>query len=136
MIERTGGCHCGAVRFRALGEPLGVSHCHCLDCRRTSGAPFVTWVTYRARDVIFAAGHPRRYASSAKAERAFCADCGTPFLWQAKAKPEEMDVTAASFDDPEDFHPRDHIWTERQLPWIKFADGLPRYRRFRNESPL
>ena len=47
-----------------------------------------------------------------------------------------MDLTAASFDRPEDFRPAEHIWTERQLPWIALADGLPRYRHGRNESPL
>lgn len=136
MIERTGGCHCGKVRFKAAGAPLIVSHCHCLDCRRVSGAPFVTWATYKARDVTFTSGQPRRYASSTQAERAFCPDCGTQFIWQGKVKPDEIDLTAASFDAPEDFRPQDHIWVERQLPWIKFGDGLPRYHRYRNEPPL
>jgi hypothetical protein len=136
MIERTGGCHCGAVRFKAVGEPMAVNHCHCLDCQRVSGAPFVTWATFRTSDVTFTAGGPRRYASSAKVERAFCAHCGSPFMWQGKTKPENTDLTVASFDSPGEFRPADHIWTERQQPWIKLADGLPRYRRFRGETPV
>jgi len=33
----TGGCLCGAVRYRCDGEPMMAGHCHCEDCRRTSG---------------------------------------------------------------------------------------------------
>ena len=33
----TGGCHCGAVRFRVTG-PIGkILVCHCSDCRRMAG---------------------------------------------------------------------------------------------------
>ncbi len=40
----TGGCMCGAVRYEAIGELLGVGHCHCASCRRHTGAPVVTFV--------------------------------------------------------------------------------------------
>ncbi len=34
--ELTGGCLCGAVRFRGMAAG-GTSHCHCEQCRRWSG---------------------------------------------------------------------------------------------------
>ena len=34
-----GGCMCGAVRYEASGERFSVTHCHCLSCRRHTGAP-------------------------------------------------------------------------------------------------
>ena len=39
----TGGCFCGAIRYEARGTPFHESNCHCSICRRTTGAPFVTW---------------------------------------------------------------------------------------------
>lgn len=42
-----------------------------------------------------------------------------------------VDVTLASLDTPQRVAPAFHIWTERQLPWLHFADGLPRHQRSR-----
>src|SRR5262249_18704185 len=42
----TGGCSCGAVRYSAAGAPKWASHCHCRDCRRAAGAPYVTYAGF------------------------------------------------------------------------------------------
>ena len=47
-MEWTGGCLCGAVRYRASADPLRVVSCHCGMCRRTSGAAFLTFVHFPA----------------------------------------------------------------------------------------
>jgi ADP-ribosyl-[dinitrogen reductase] hydrolase len=36
-----GSCHCGAVSYEVTGlDSLG--HCHCITCRKTHSAAFVT----------------------------------------------------------------------------------------------
>src|ERR1700761_2684577 len=37
----TGGCACGAVRYRLASEPMFVNCCHCTWCQRESGGAFV-----------------------------------------------------------------------------------------------
>ena len=49
LIE--GGCLCGGVRYRLTAEPERLCDCHCIDCRRASAAPFVTWGTVRKNDL-------------------------------------------------------------------------------------
>jgi hypothetical protein len=39
----SGGCLCGAVRFRVELPTLFCAHCHCSMCRRNHGAAYVTW---------------------------------------------------------------------------------------------
>ena len=39
MIEQTGGCLCGDVRFKLNGAPYEIDYCHCHSCRKHTG-PF------------------------------------------------------------------------------------------------
>jgi hypothetical protein len=37
MTDRTGGCACGAIRFKITAPLMGVGVCHCTDCQKASG---------------------------------------------------------------------------------------------------
>jgi hypothetical protein len=123
----TGGCLCGSIRYRATGNPMTPSHCHCELCRRSSGAAFVSWASFATRDFSFMQGAPARFDSSPKAFRQFCSACGTQLTFRYHATPDSIDITLASLDDPAAIRPADHIWTRRQIAWIELADGLPRF---------
>jgi hypothetical protein len=129
-----GGCHCGKVRYEARGRTFNPTICHCADCRRVAGAPCVAWFSVERDGFRVVAGEMRLYASSAPAERGFCADCGTSLTFQAHDLPGEIDVTTASLDEPGRVPPADHTRTARRLPWMRFADGLPAYPRTREEG--
>jgi hypothetical protein len=127
-MRREGGCFCGAVRYRTEGESFQVTHCHCLHCRRTSGAAFVTWAEFPADTFSWKKGAPGTFSSRPGALRTFCTACGTPLTFvAAEDTPPTVDVTVCSFDDPSPFSPESHIWCDRQLPWIHLDDGLPRH---------
>ena len=126
-----GGCFCGAVRYRIEGAPIRATHCHCTMCRRTSGAPFVTWAVVESSNFAFTRGEPAHLVSSAKAARKFCPSCGTPLLWQPSSDASILAVTACSLDEPLAVTPQDHIWTQSQLSWVRLDDGLPRHERWR-----
>lgn len=130
----TGGCLCGRIRYRAQGVPTNQTHCHCETCRRASGAAFVSWASFPSSGFTFTKGVPARYDSSEIAFRQFCSACGTQLAFQLHRTPEEIDITLASLDDPERIVPVDHIWTRRQIPWIRLADGLPRFAGNRDDG--
>jgi hypothetical protein len=134
MKTIAGGCLCGAIRYRALGEPYDITHCHCSTCRRASGAPFVTWASVDTGNFAFISGKPTSYASSVKVVRTFCSKCGTALTYQRADAPRSIDFTAGSMDDPEALKPEDHTWTERRLSWIPLKDELPSYRRDRTRE--
>ena len=123
-----GGCLCGAIRYRIDGPPRRATHCHCLPCRGSSGAVFVTWVECQASDFTLLSGSPCRYESRPQVTRQICGRCGTQLTYQRAYEPEEIDVTACSLDNPEAVLPADHLWCDRTLPWVKIADGLPRHK--------
>ena len=123
-----GGCRCGAVRFRAATLPMWVSHCHCADCRKHSGAPFTTYAGYKKEQVAFTAGEPKRYRSSAQAVRHFCGECGGPIAYEPVGERwgGEMHLFVGMFDDPNKFTPSSHVYTSEQLSFIHLDDDLPR----------
>jgi len=129
-----GGCLCGAIRYRVVGQPSAVNYCHCGQCRRHSGAPVAAFATFPVARVNWTKGQPRLFQSSKIGRRGFCPDCGTSLTWVGVSTPTEVDIGVGTFDDASSFTPRDHIWTESALPWFHVADQLPRYRRSRKEG--
>lgn len=127
-----GGCLCGAVRYEGIGELYNVTHCHCEDCRKSAGAPFVTWASFQRSNFQFTKGKPLEIAWAGRI-RSFCATCGSTLTFASEPDADEIDVTVATFDQPEIFTPADHIWTEDRISWIRLADNLPQHARGRTE---
>lgn len=121
MAEFSGRCLCGAVRYRATGEPLWVAHCHCESCRRATGAPLATYAGFAAAAFAWTAGAPVRFASSPGVMRTFCGRCGTSLTYQGERWPGEMHVLAATLDRPEAVRPRGDAFAEERLPWLRLA---------------
>ena len=67
----------------------------------------------------------------ARVRRGFCPACGAPLTYEHEGRPDEIDVTTASLDDPEAYPPTYHAWLEDDLAWVRFGDGLPAYPRWR-----
>lgn len=130
MSAWTGGCLCDAVRYEAESEPYHVAHCHCVDCRRSAGAAFVTWCSFARENFRFTKGQPREIEFAGRL-RGFCAGCGTSLTFLSSPQTNEIDITVASLDRPEAVAPAAHIWVEDRLPWIRLEDGLPTHLRER-----
>jgi hypothetical protein len=123
----TGGCLCGAVRYRAEADPMRAVICHCAICRRVSGAPMLCFVHFPVGAFTWISGAPTRYRSSANAERGFCPDCGSTLTMHESVLADRVQVTLGSLDNPERIRPDDHVWTRQQLPWLHIEDDLPRF---------
>lgn len=126
MVE--GGCLCGAVRYRAIGEFLGTNFCHCRTCQLASGAPVLAWVTFPATGFRWSAAQPAIFASSEGVARGFCARCGTTHSWGSAKSPGRIDIATATLDDPALAPPADHIWVRSRLRWMRCEDGLPEFK--------
>ena len=93
-VFHSGGCQCGAIRFRA--SRFGRSSiCHCRMCQKAYGGIFGALVT--VHDLEWTRGNPRRFASSNKVRRGFCAECGTPLTFEPGGS---IEIAVGAFDDP------------------------------------
>jgi hypothetical protein len=127
--KTTGGCLCGAVRYEAIGEPMQVAHCHCEECRRSTGAAFATGVCFPVETVTWTQEEPISYKSSDSFARLFCSHCGSSVA-QHNLSTGTMWPLVGTLDHPESVAPECHMFTKEQITWIKLNDGLPRHQTF------
>ncbi len=126
---RTGGCHCGAVRFQVMGKPNWTASCHCASCRKTTGAAMSSYAGFPRDRFVLLKGKPKHFASSQGVSREFCPECGTPLTYASVRWPGEIHVLVCTFDDPSAFAPAAHMFVAEKVPWLQLNDGLPQYAR-------
>jgi len=125
-MELSGGCLCGAMRYRARGEIKGVNNCYCGMCRKSSGAGFMTFVGFDRADVELSGAAPAAYRSSKIAVRGFCGRCGSPLTFAYDAEPGEIWLAAGSLDDAEAVRPGANWHLPDKVGWVHADESLPR----------
>ncbi len=118
----SGGCQCGAVRFRVTGNPGTSSICHCRMCQKASAAPYLALVGPGENPVKWTRDEPAWFQSSDAVRRGFCRECGTPLAYDA---PDGMALCVITFDDPEAVAPTIAYGIEGKRRWCDSVPDLP-----------
>ena len=120
-----GSCLCGAVRFE-VDEVRSITHCHCANCRKLTGAAFATYAHVEVDKFRFLAGEDMtvRYESAPGSFRYRCKICGC--LTPSKASYlETVSIPAGLFDDDPKVRPRLHVFTSSRAPWWTIRTTCP-----------
>jgi hypothetical protein len=118
----TGGCQCGAVRFRVEGALADASVCHCRMCQKAFGSFYAPLVSVRGAKLVWTRGNTKKFQSSNAAARGFCADCGTPLTYEA---PDGLAIAIGAFDNPAKIVPFVQWGVEAKLPYADDVPDLP-----------
>jgi hypothetical protein len=119
----TGGCQCGAVRFRVEGELGEASICHCRMCQKATGGLFGPYVGAPDGALAWTRGAPKRFQSSNKVSRGFCADCGTPLTFEYDNR--HIGLAIGALDRPSDVRFSEQLASPAQLPSFETLAALP-----------
>ena len=130
----SGGCQCGAIRYRFTRKPSGAHICHCRMCQKAFGAFYAPLVGGPAETFEITRGAVSIFRSSDQAERGFCASCGTPLTF-AYTDGNWMSVSIGSLDDPAAFPPVDQHGVESRLSWANGLGQLPDRESTEAEAP-
>ena len=98
---RSGGCHCGAVRFEAaLPRSLEAQTCTCSICAKTG---FVHVIVPESRfRITRGAERLTEYTfNTGVARHLFCAACGVKSFYRPRSNPDGWSVNARCLDDTE-----------------------------------
>lgn len=122
----SGGCYCGAVRYEVRGALRGVVHCHCTMCQRLFGSAGAHSKAKKAAISIVEARGLKWFATSPRARRGFCAECGTTLFWDP-AEQDAMGIVAGTLDPPTGLQSIGHIFVGEKADFMEFNDDLPRF---------
>ena len=126
----SGGCLCGAVRYESGADPQVVGHCHCIDCRRSSGSGHGTHVAV-PDDTLRVTGEVTFYDRPADSgnivSRGFCPTCGCAIYSRNSGMPGLAFVRPSSLDDPEITTPQMIVYASRAPSWDHMDPGLPTF---------
>jgi hypothetical protein len=122
MTILSGGCQCGAIRYRADVKPETAHLCHCRMCQKAAGNYFMPLAS-AAKATFEAKGEISWFASSDPVRRGFCATCGTPLIYDPVGSP-NWSVTLGSLDDPSAVAPTHESGIEGRMPWFSQLPGV------------
>ncbi|MDB5417671.1 MAG: hypothetical protein JWP50_1090, partial [Phenylobacterium sp.] len=131
MSELTGGCACGAVRYRLTSGPMFVNCCHCRDCQRQVGSAFVINAIIETDRIELQSGEiapTRMPTDSGRAHDVYrCTACGTTLWSDYGGRPAIRFVRATTLDDRGALAPDAHIFTRSKLPWVELPAETPAF---------
>jgi len=119
---RRAECSCGQLSATCSGEPVRVSICHCLACKRRSGSAF-SWNARWPRADVTIEGRAAEFArigdEGGRSVNSFCPDCGTTVFYVSDAQPEVIAIPAGGFADPLFPAPRFSVYDpSRRCDWV------------------
>ena len=126
----TGGCLCGAVRYKVSGDQIFSGRCYCNDCRKTSGTGHNA-VFAVAEQAVSITGKLTNYTkpggSGQPFTRRFCPVCGSRIAGVGPALPGMVLITASTLDDPEKFVSQMSVFASRAPSWDRPPPGTPSF---------
>jgi hypothetical protein len=121
-MELSGGCLCGAVRYRVSSDPLMVFYCHCRDCQRHGGS-LLHYGVMVPEAAMKLEGELASFESSSdsgrKITRRFCPTCGTGILNVLELAPGMVVLKGGTLDD-EATRPRPsfEVYARSRSAWV------------------
>lgn len=84
----------------------------------------VGWAVF-AKDNVAVAGSVREFSSSPGIYWGSCSVCGSLVTYRRDSRPDHLDITSATLDDPGLFPPTAEIWIGEKVVWETLDPALP-----------
>ncbi|OCK76059.1 hypothetical protein K432DRAFT_396746 [Lepidopterella palustris CBS 459.81] len=126
MENFTGQCACGAVKIqfdlpKADGIPKQAL-CHCIFCKRVTGACFTRSIVVPQSSISFPAAVPQLYVHSPSLKWHFCSACGGQLFSENAVLAGKAIVRVGTLDRQEEFEEVQlQLFCKRTNGWVKGA---------------
>ena len=129
MTGHAASCRCDQLRITVTGEPVRVSVCHCLNCKKRSGSAFAVQARW-PRSQVQIDGQSKTFVKVAdsgnRATFHFCPECGSDVYYEIDGKFDDkfndlVAVPLGAFDDPFFLTPAFSVWESRKCEWLEIV---------------
>ena len=134
-----GGCGCREIRYRLKSKPMWVNCCHCRWCQRETGTSFALNALIEADRVELLSGQPEIVNTPSESGKgqliARCPTCRIA-VWSnyGGAGTKVRFVRVGTLDNPDQFPPDIHIFTQSKQPWVVIPAGMPAVPEYFNSA--
>ncbi len=131
---REGGCGCGHVRYRVLGEPVFAGNCHCRLCQQQTGSTSVVNAFFESEHIELLEGvlSENAVATGSGGEQTICrcSRCGTA-VWSHYPRLGRLGagVRVGTLDNAASIAIDAVIYIESKLPWVTLPEGIPAFQQ-------
>ena len=123
----TGGCECGAVRYRVTDAFEYAMNCHCSRCRAGTGSAFKAFGGIPREQLEVVEGADRLLVwGDEEGNHTRCGVCGS-LLWSVVRDGGWVHVALGSLADEPSIRPQGHIFVGSKAPWFEIGDDLPQF---------
>ncbi|KZK94659.1 Glutathione-dependent formaldehyde-activating enzyme [Pseudovibrio sp. Ad46] len=126
----TGSCLCGNVQLKSTMKPQITAHCHCDDCRKSSGTGHCTHAAL-PKEAVEVTGELTFFDKPANSgnvvTRGFCPTCGSAVYSLNSAMTDLIFVRASAVDQPEVIEPQVNVYSSRAPSWDEIDPKLPAF---------
>lgn len=130
IVQFTGGCLCGALRYEAQGDPLFTGYCCCDDCQKSSGSGFIPFIGFVAAALTIkgaALSYALKLKDDREAVRNACAACRSLVFGGIVGTDQFHTIYAGTLDDTSQFKPTMAINTRFKPDWVILPADLPQF---------
>jgi hypothetical protein len=125
---RTASCRCGQLSVSVTGDPVRVSVCHCLNCKKRSGSAFAAQARWPAEHVVIT-GESKTFVKAGDAGTPatfhFCPECGSDVYYVINGDYDGLiAIPVGAFDDPFPFPPDYSVYEGRKHAWVEIKGDL------------
>ena len=128
---RTATCQCGQLRVELVGDPVRISVCHCLNCKRRSGSAFAAQARW-PHDSVTITGASKLWTRTSESGGVgtfrFCPECGSNVTYVIDALPDLTAVAIGALADPDFPAPEYSVYEGRMHKWVAIlGDDIERW---------
>ncbi|MDF0541971.1 GFA family protein [Sphingobium sp. H39-3-25] len=123
----TGQCLCGAIAYEVDDDFAYAMNCHCIDCRRATGAACkpLAGIARNRLHIVRGAEAVIRHGGPVNHD-ILCGTCGS-LLYSIVREGAYAHVAMGTLTDSPSIAPQMHIFVASKAPWHRITDDLPQY---------